>query len=77
MSNKDYAKLPIWPQADTPCVGYCSTNLGDSLCMGCGRTVEEVDSWLFKTDEEKAQVWQRIMAAGVGYRWQGQQGPQG
>ena len=69
MSNNQYAHLPIWPEAETPCVGFCSTNLGDAVCMGCGRTMEEVDAWLFKTDAEKAEVWARIMAAGVGYRW--------
>jgi predicted Fe-S protein YdhL (DUF1289 family) len=70
MSKNEYAHLPVWPAADTPCIGYCSTNLGDSICMGCGRTMDEIDGWLFKSEEEKAQCWVRIQAAGVGYRWE-------
>ncbi len=71
MSNhsNDYSHLPVWPQADTPCIGFCSTSLGDSVCLGCGRTMAEIDGWLFKTNEEKQECWQRIQAAGVGYRW--------
>ncbi len=69
MSSKEYQNLPVWPEADTPCIGFCSTNLGDAMCMGCGRTLDEVDGWLFKTDAEKEVVWCRIQAAGQGYRW--------
>lgn len=69
-SSNEYANLPVWPEADTPCVGFCSTSLGDDICMGCGRTLDEVDGWLFKSDEEKEVVWKRIQMAGVGYRWQ-------
>ena len=52
MSKPEYANLPVWPEADTPCVGFCSTNLGDDICMGCGRTLDEVDGWLFKTNQK-------------------------
>jgi predicted Fe-S protein YdhL (DUF1289 family) len=37
----------------TPCVGRCSHNVGDSLCRGCNRTVEEVRDWNTYTDEQK------------------------
>lgn len=68
--NPEYAHLPEWPEADTPCIGFCSTNLGDNICLGCGRTLDEVDGWLFKSDAEKQACWDRIRAAGVGYRWE-------
>lgn len=30
----------------TPCVGICSTtNCGDDICKGCGRTAEQVINW--------------------------------
>lgn len=38
--------------------------------MGCGRTLAEVDGWLFKSSEEKEAIWTRIRQAGVGYRWE-------
>jgi predicted Fe-S protein YdhL (DUF1289 family) len=48
---------------DTPCVAVCST-LFDEVCRGCGRTAEEVSSWVTLTQEEKDAVWERITAQG-------------
>ena len=62
-------QLPRWPEADTPCIGFCSTTLGDDVCRGCGRTSNEVDGWIFLSDQEKAAVWDRIETAGIGMRW--------
>lgn len=45
--------------ADSPCVGVCST-LFDDICKGCGRTALEVCNWVFMTPEEKHVVWTRI-----------------
>lgn len=42
-----------------PCVGRCSHCVGDVVCRGCGRTVEEVREWLSMTDEEKIETKQR------------------
>lgn len=41
---------------DSPCVGICSaTALGDDICVGCGRTFDEVRLWnTFSDDEKKA-----------------------
>jgi len=48
---------------DTPCVAVCSTTF-DDICRGCGRTVAEVADWVFMSDEQKEQVWVRILAQG-------------
>ena len=48
---------------DTPCVGVCST-LYDDICRGCGRTAAEVSNWVFYSEDEKRQVWERITAQG-------------
>lgn len=45
---------------DSPCIGYCSTSLGDSICAGCGRTREEVDGWILLDEAARAAVWERI-----------------
>ncbi len=37
-----------------PCVGRCSHNVGDDLCRGCGRTVDEVRDWNTYSPETKA-----------------------
>jgi predicted Fe-S protein YdhL (DUF1289 family) len=40
----------------SPCVGRCSHNIGDIVCRGCGRTIEEVRDWNTFTDCEKIEV---------------------
>lgn len=29
----------------SPCIGRCSHNVGDIICVGCGRNIEEVRDW--------------------------------
>jgi predicted Fe-S protein YdhL (DUF1289 family) len=39
---------------DSPCVGICSsTNVGDEICIGCGRSAQEVIDWNTYTDEQR------------------------
>ena len=49
---------------DSPCVGICSaTALGDDICMGCGRTFEEVVHWNRLSDEEKMAINTRLQSS--------------
>ena len=42
---------------DTPCVGVCSTtNIGDNVCKGCGRTAKQVIKWNTYTKEQKIEI---------------------
>jgi predicted Fe-S protein YdhL (DUF1289 family) len=42
---------------DSPCVGICSsTNVGDAICIGCGRSAEEVIDWNTYTDEHRIAI---------------------
>lgn len=51
-------------ETDSPCVGICSTsNCGDDICIGCGRTAMEVIEWNTYTDEQKIAINQRLLAA--------------
>lgn len=43
-----------------PCVGVCSTGLGDEICRGCGRSFHEVSHWAYYTPEEKRNINVRI-----------------
>ena len=46
---------------DSPCVGICSaTALGDEICIGCGRTFDEVRLWNTFSDEEKTVINRRL-----------------
>jgi predicted Fe-S protein YdhL (DUF1289 family) len=47
---------------DSPCVGICSsTNLGDAICIGCGRTDEEVMRWNTYPDSRKIEINLRLL----------------
>jgi len=47
-------KSPI----ESPCVSICRYE--DEVCVGCGRTVDDVVNWYDMTDDEKQAVLNRI-----------------
>jgi len=49
----------------SPCIGVCSTVLGDAVCRGCSRSFEEVRDWYTFSDEQKRHVNQRLAASRV------------
>ena len=44
----------------TPCIGVCSTGIGDSVCRGCKRFCHEVIDWNSYTEEQKRVVDRRL-----------------
>ncbi|MEZ5572359.1 MAG: DUF1289 domain-containing protein [Halioglobus sp.] len=44
----------------TPCIGVCSTGIGDSVCRGCKRFSHEVIDWNSYTLEQKQAVDRRL-----------------
>lgn len=44
----------------TPCVGICSTGIGDTVCRGCKRFSHEVIHWNSYTDDERMAVLSRL-----------------
>ena len=56
-------------QQDSPCIGMCST-LFDEVCIGCGRTAEEVSHWVCLSPAQRKAVWARIMSEGQAIRFQ-------
>jgi predicted Fe-S protein YdhL (DUF1289 family) len=42
-----------YPPVKTPCIGVCSTGIGDSVCRGCKRFSHEVINWNGYSDEQK------------------------
>lgn len=44
----------------TPCIGICSTGIGDSVCRGCKRFAHEVIHWNSYTDEQRQLIVSRI-----------------
>ena len=46
--------------SDSPCVGHCTTVLGDDVCRSCLRTFDEVSRWLEMNELERVAVNRRI-----------------
>jgi predicted Fe-S protein YdhL (DUF1289 family) len=42
----------------SPCINICS--LKDELCIGCGRTVEQITLWSTYTNEQKRKVVEEL-----------------
>lgn len=42
---------------DTPCIGICSTAIGDDVCLGCARTFGEISFWAEMSAQEKDRCW--------------------
>ncbi len=49
--------------AECPCVGHCTTALGDDVCRSCLRTLDEVTRWPQMSDDERRAVNRRIALA--------------
>ena len=50
----------VLKRVKTPCVGICSTGIGDSVCRGCKRFGHEVIDWNSYTHEQKLLIAQRL-----------------
>lgn len=44
----------------TPCIGVCSTGIGDVVCRGCKRFAHEVIDWNGYTEEQRRLVVNRL-----------------
>jgi predicted Fe-S protein YdhL (DUF1289 family) len=51
-------KLPA--RIPTPCIGVCSTGIGDAVCRGCKRFSHEVIDWNGYTDTQKRAICARL-----------------
>lgn len=40
----------------SPCVGVCRLKEDDVICLGCGRTQEEIRDWRVFSDEQKLSI---------------------
>lgn len=48
------------PTIKTPCIGVCSTGIGDSVCRGCKRFSHEVIDWNAYTVDQKRAIDARL-----------------
>lgn len=45
---------------ETPCVKICTYDPGTGLCLGCGRTLEEIAAWSALSDAERRAVMEQL-----------------
>ncbi len=50
----------LFKRVPTPCVGICSTGIGDDVCRGCKRFEYEVINWNLYSDSERAVIASRL-----------------
>lgn len=53
-------KVTMIERVKTPCIGVCSTGIGDQVCRGCKRFEHEVVSWNAFSGKEKRLVINRL-----------------
>ena len=47
---------------ETPCVKICTLDARGGLCLGCGRTVDEIARWSAMSAAERARVMAELPA---------------
>jgi len=47
---------------DTPCVKICTLDHASGLCLGCGRTIEEIARWGALSDDERRRIMAELPA---------------
>lgn len=52
--------MAVFKRVRTPCVGVCSTGIGDSVCRGCKRYAHEVIDWNAYSQDERYLIVQRL-----------------
>ncbi len=50
----------LFKRVPTPCVGICSTGIGDDVCRGCKRFAHEIIDWNLYSDKERALIAKRL-----------------
>ena len=64
--NKDFAFMVRrgqrnrirWEDIKSPCVKICT--LEDGVCIGCGRTQDEIREWVIMTDNQREKIMERL-----------------
>ncbi len=56
----DAPVLSPFSKISTPCIGVCSTVIGDSVCRGCKRYSHEIIHWNSFNEEQKRLIDQRL-----------------
>jgi len=53
---------------DTPCTKICTLDSRTGLCLGCGRTLDEIAAWSRMSDDERRRIMDALPARMSGER---------
>ena len=45
---------------ESPCIKTCTLDARSGLCLGCGRTIEEIARWTAMSTAERARVMDEL-----------------
>lgn len=52
--------LPDASMIETPCVKICTLDARIGLCLGCGRTIDEIARWASMSASERTKVMREL-----------------
>lgn len=52
--------MVVFKRVKTPCIGVCSTGIGDDVCRGCKRFGHEVIDWNTYNEEQRRLIADRL-----------------
>lgn len=54
--------LNVTPTIQSPCKLICQLHITSGLCLGCGRSREEITKWTRYTDAQRAEIMAKLDA---------------
>jgi uncharacterized protein len=51
---------------ESPCTNICTLDARSRLCLGCGRTVDEIARWAAMSADERARIMAELPARRAG-----------
>lgn len=58
-TSADRLDYSMYKKVRTPCIGVCSTGIGDDVCRGCKRFAHEVIHWNAYSEEQRRIIAER------------------
>ncbi len=46
----------------SPCIKICTVDARSGLCLGCGRTIDEIGCWTAMSDAERVRIMAELPA---------------
>lgn len=53
---------------ETPCIKVCTLDARNGVCLGCGRTIDEISRWAKMSGSERARVMSDLPARLTGQK---------